>query len=655
MPLPAATNSIYTIPDVQLTHQGAYDVVVTNVAGSATSSVAVLTVNVRPGIARQPESLARLAGGEATFSVLATGTAPLSYQWRFNGTALVGATGSALQIQPVANANAGAYDVIITNSFGSITSAVALLNLGVPPAILTHPRSQIVNVGSNVTLQVVATGSPPPTIQWRRNGIELPGQTNAVLLLPAVSAVHEGTYEAAANAAGNTVFTAGAVLTVRRFFGPGLAIGWGDNRYNLDSSSAVQSPVVGLACGSDFNLFLHASGVVSSYGGLDAARYAPPAWLSNVTAISAGTHRMALRADGVVVVWGPFYEYYGLNGAPPGLSGVVAIAAGLYHCLALKRDGSVVAWNGNYDRFGETYVPEALNAVVAIAAGAYHSVAVKVDGTVLAWGRNDVGQCNVPAGLTEVVAVAAGFSQTLALRRDGSVVAWGANERFGVNLGLATVPFGLSNVVAIAASSEANAALKSDGTVVGWGSNPNGFLDTLASQRGVASLAFSRGDWVVLQGRPVARTDATRLISALGEAASLTGSADGVGPFRFQWQFNGVDILGATNATLFLPALTSTSLGFYRFLVANAAGTSTSESIEVVLRRSLSALSRPAAGQPFRFRFATDGHPVYQVDVSTNLTSWQPLGLLSNTNAEVEFEDTTAGSGARRYFRVVTP
>jgi hypothetical protein len=220
---------------------------------------------------------------------------------------------------------------------------------------------------------------------------------------------------------------------------------------------------------------------------------------------------------------------------------------------------------------------------------------------------------------------------------------------------LATVPYGLSSVVAIAASSEANAALKSDGTVVGWGSNQYGFLDTLTSQRGVAALAFSPADWVVLQGRPVVRADSTRLISALGEAASLTGSADGVGPLHFQWQCNGVDILGATNATLSLPALTSTNLGFYRFLVSNAAGTSTSDFIEVVLRRSLSPLSRPTAGQPFRFRFATDGHPVYRVEVSTNLTSWQPLGLLTNTSTEVEFEDPTAGSGARRYFRVVTP
>jgi hypothetical protein len=217
----------------------------------------------------------------------------------------------------------------------------------------------------------------------------------------AVSAIHEGTYEAAATAAGSTVFTAGAVLTVRRFFGPGLAIGWGDNRYNLNNPSAVQSPVAGLACGNDFNLFLHGNGLVSSYGGLDAARNAPPVWLSNVTAISAGVHRMALRADGVVVVWGPFYEYFGSNGAPPGLNDVVAIAAGLYHCLALKRDGSVVAWNGNFDRYGETYVPEGLNGVVAIAAGGYHSVAVKADGTVVAWGRNDLGQCNVPAGLTK--------------------------------------------------------------------------------------------------------------------------------------------------------------------------------------------------------------------------------------------------------------
>ncbi|PYU20295.1 MAG: hypothetical protein DMG30_21570, partial [Acidobacteria bacterium] len=69
--------------------------IVSNYAGSATSSAATLTVNVPPSITTQPASQTVTAGQTATFSVTATGTAPLNYQWQKNGAAISGATSSS--------------------------------------------------------------------------------------------------------------------------------------------------------------------------------------------------------------------------------------------------------------------------------------------------------------------------------------------------------------------------------------------------------------------------------------------------------------------------------------------------------------------------------------------------------------------------------
>ncbi len=148
-----------------------------------------------------------------------------------------------------------------------------------------------------------------------------------------------------------------------------------------------------------------------------------PAGLSGVVAVAAGVaHSLALKSDGSVVAWGNVVlvnDASGLSAVPAGLDGVVAVAAGWGYSLVLKSDGTVVAWGG--DLFGESTVPVGLSevvAVAAVAAGDYHSLALKSDGTVVAWGRDHFGESTVPAGLSGVVAVAAGDSHSLALVRD---------------------------------------------------------------------------------------------------------------------------------------------------------------------------------------------------------------------------------------------
>jgi len=125
----SATNSTYTIAATTTNDAGSYQVVVTNVFGNATSSVATLTIVAAPVILTNPASLTVSTGSTAGFSVTATGAAPLSYQWRFGGVDISAATSSSYSRVNVQSADAGNYSVVVTNAYGSITSAPAMLTV----------------------------------------------------------------------------------------------------------------------------------------------------------------------------------------------------------------------------------------------------------------------------------------------------------------------------------------------------------------------------------------------------------------------------------------------------------------------------------------------------------------------------------------------
>src|ERR1039457_5887475 len=132
----SATANPLVLANAQLTNNGNYYVVVTNLFGSVTSSnAALLLTNAPPAITTQPQSQSILAGQTATFSVAATGTPPLTYQWLFNGTNVIsGATTNPFSLANVQSTNGGNYSVIVSNFAGSVTSAAATLTI-----VFTNP------------------------------------------------------------------------------------------------------------------------------------------------------------------------------------------------------------------------------------------------------------------------------------------------------------------------------------------------------------------------------------------------------------------------------------------------------------------------------------------------------------------------------------
>ncbi|MGA2863416.1 MAG: immunoglobulin domain-containing protein [Verrucomicrobiota bacterium] len=153
----------------------------------------------QPGIAQQPQSCTNVVGTTAIFTVEATGTLPLAYQWRrLSGTwsDLAGCTDTNLWLTNVQASHAGDYRVVVTNLDGAATSDVAHLTILVPPQITPAVsfQHQAVHVGTSASFTVTASGTAPLSYQWRLDAHDLSGQTSNTLAFSAVQPADEGDY-----------------------------------------------------------------------------------------------------------------------------------------------------------------------------------------------------------------------------------------------------------------------------------------------------------------------------------------------------------------------------------------------------------------------------------------------------------------------------
>lgn len=191
MPLWGATNSSYLLNTTTPTDTGAqFSVVVSNACGMVTNSVIMPSVNTLPQITTQPTNVTVLEPAPASFSVTATGSAPLAYQWRRNGWRIWGAIASSYTLNPTSMAtdHGAQFDVVVSNSSGSVTSVVATLIVlptgdRFPPGVLTQPADVTVVEPAPATFQVEAMGIPPLSYQWYKGAASMAGATTSTLSL----------------------------------------------------------------------------------------------------------------------------------------------------------------------------------------------------------------------------------------------------------------------------------------------------------------------------------------------------------------------------------------------------------------------------------------------------------------------------------------
>jgi alpha-tubulin suppressor-like RCC1 family protein len=571
-----ANSNILSIVNARTNDAGNYFVVITNSVGAVTSVVARLDMGFPPIITSSPTSQTNLTGSTVAFTVVAEGTAPLNYQWRFNGTDLsdnariIGATNSTLTISNLMTGDAGNYEVIVMNPVGSVTSVVATLTILQPPTFTAQPVGRSVVPTLPTTFNALATSSYPIGYQWQLNGTNISGATNTNYEIPAVGTNDFGFYQLVASNELGVATSASAELTF------GTVVAWGRNLSGECLPPPGLSNVFAVAGSFGSSVAVRTDGSLVTWGG--GSQSSPPDEATNVVSVSSCGGTVVLRADGKIVGW-----KFGSTSLiqVPSFTNIIAVAAGFSHGLALRFDGQVLSWGNS----PASAVPAGLGEVSKIACGVNHSLALRSDGTVVAWG-NIGSATNVPSGLKDVVAIAGGVSHSLALKSDGTVVAWGTGS--GTNL-----PKGLTNIVAISSGGYpqgqgVNLAIRSNGTVVAWGDNGFGETNTPPALSNMVSVAIAGAPYhslaIVSDGKPliveqpVGGTSWTgREFKMSASAVGFTNSAaGGIYPLQFQWQFNGVDIAGATNSSITLANLTTNNAGSYQLIVSNVFGVAVS-------------------------------------------------------------------------------
>jgi autotransporter passenger strand-loop-strand repeat protein len=239
-----ATTASFTITSPAAGDAGNYRVVISNAGGTVTSKTVSLTVNAAtpPTITTQPSSVTVTAGQPAMFTVVATGTGPLTYQWQkliggtwvnvssSNTSSFIGANSATFSITSPVASDAGTYWVVVSNAAGTVDSIGVTLTVNsalIAPTIVTNPSDQTVAAGSTVMLTASAAGSPTPTVQWQVNTgsgfTDIPGATSTTYAFTAAASQNGDQFRAVfTNSAGQAI-TSAATLTISS----GIVVGSG--------------------------------------------------------------------------------------------------------------------------------------------------------------------------------------------------------------------------------------------------------------------------------------------------------------------------------------------------------------------------------------------------------------------------------------------
>jgi PKD repeat protein len=291
-----ATSSTFTINGLASSNSGAYTCIITPAScGSATSTPAVLTVNPAVDISIHPANASVCQGTTAILSVTATGTAPLSYQWKFNNTPLSnggrisGATSNELRISLAADADEGIYKCDITSGCGTETSGSAILSVDPATAITVQPLSQTIVAGTDAIFSISAAGIIT-NYQWQRNGspitdgLKYSGTGTPILTVKAVAVSDEASYRCIVTGSCGTVNSNLGVLKV--VVPVTISASTGDQTKCTTESASFS--VVAAGTISTYQWIFNGSNIVD--GGVISGATTPNLVISSVTSSHEGNY-----------------------------------------------------------------------------------------------------------------------------------------------------------------------------------------------------------------------------------------------------------------------------------------------------------------------------------------------------------------------------
>jgi uncharacterized delta-60 repeat protein len=590
-----------------------------------------------PWIYAQPASQVVTNGQTAVFSVIAAGTPALAYQWRKNGTNLLGMTGSALAITNAGPANSGSYDVVVSNTMGMVVSSSGALLLASP--------AKADSFAPNV-------GGPVQTIAVQPDGKVLVGF--------------------------NVGPSSGSVWRFNTDGSPDPAFKFGANE--LVTTVAVQD---------DLKILI--GGHFTTFGGQPRASLwranpdgSPDASFNPST--DGQVNCLALQADGRIVIGGSFTTVNGephtnlarlnINGS---LDGTLDVGADRpVYCLALQADNAILVGGSFGSLGGQSRIGLArllpggsLDGAFNPGGATVYAMAVQADGRIVVGGnfsylggqpRAGIGRINSDGTLDTTFSPGAGANifgdfNTLAVQTDGRILV-GGSFQYSV-----PTPGGLSV--------DYLCRLNSDGTFDLTFRPPVGDrVQCVALQPDGKALVGGR-QYLLLgaQGRHyLGRLNSTYpAIHALGRTGStLTWLRGGTGPefwrVAFDVSTNGVDWSNVASGTRIPAGWTMDASDIPPGATVRARGFITGSGIsgyfveDWLFQRSLAILAGDGdfgirAG---RFGFNVTGSPSQSavIEASTNLATWTALYTNTFGGSPLYFSDPSWTNSPAQYYRL---
>lgn len=249
--IPGAISSRYTISSILKNHEGSYRVTVSNETKQLASNFVNVWVTqpVTPvSILSQPQDQTVTQGNTISLSVSANGGGFISYQWRKNGIPINNAFLPNFSIENADTLDEGSYDVIVSNSQGSIVSnsaSIRVLSATVPIMILTQPQSQTIESGNIASFHVSATGGSPLIYQWFYNGNAINGAQASRYDIPSVDFGNQGIYSVLISNGNSSEQSDSAYLTVSTPQITSIELSWDTPTHREDGSELLFNEISG--------------------------------------------------------------------------------------------------------------------------------------------------------------------------------------------------------------------------------------------------------------------------------------------------------------------------------------------------------------------------------------------------------------------------
>ncbi len=622
---------------------------------SPNGEIIITFVPQPPSFIEQP-SLTAAFTSNVTFQAVLQGTAPLSCQWYLNEAPLsdnghyIGSMETNLTIIDFQPGDIGDYTLVVTNYVGSVTSAVATLNI-LNPLITSQPQSQSAVGGDTVTFSVSTTGQQPLNYQWLLNGTNLDSATNNPLILSNILVSQSGTYSVVVSNSYSAVLSSNATLTVQPVNIYYLSIDYLSGNQTVPAGSYVS--IVVAAQGQQpmhYQWLLNGTNLPDT----DVSELS----MYNVQLDQAGPYSVIVS------------NYYGMATSSVVNLGVLPLAI-------TTQPKSIITWLGSSPTFTVTaagvppityqWVYNGTNFLSGndtnflvlsnlqasqfgnysvIVTNNYESITSSIAGLtfsqVAVWGGT-AGESNLTTGLTNIIAVTAGGpGYCLALtgsNSNGVPIGWPQAYTYyygpsnfvdiagagpAIELGSSGQVFqnsdpiyGLNNIVAITPYLYQYLFLQANGVVVQSG-NPHVLSNVVAVAQGEAhSMALTTNGTVVAWGSntygqtnvPYNLTNVIAIAAGYYHSLALTGNGTVVG-----W---GMNQYHQTNVPAGLSNVVAIAAGGYHSLALKSDGTVVSWGLnnfgETNVPSGLTNVIAIAAGEYDSLALIGNGPPVLQI------------------------------------------